>query len=138
MEAETKASEEADKGAFTSKEAALSDELKRLTEELKTKRAANKEAEEGLRKKKVKYEGEAGTRTHDRTAAQQRLTSASLAARSALRSAARSALRSAVRSALRSAPPPSLALLTVHTRPSPPPRPPPSSRVARSRVDSEV
>jgi len=59
LEAETKASEEADKGAFTSKEAALSDELKRLTEELKTKRAANKEAEEGLRKKKVKYEGEA-------------------------------------------------------------------------------
>jgi len=32
LEAETKASEEADKGAFTSKEAALSDELKRLTE----------------------------------------------------------------------------------------------------------
>jgi len=59
LDAETKASEEADKNSFTAKETALSEELKRLTEELKSKRASNKEAEEGLRKKKVKYEGEA-------------------------------------------------------------------------------
>jgi hypothetical protein len=45
--------------AFTTKETALSDELKRLVDELKNKRASNKEAEESLRKKKVKYEGEA-------------------------------------------------------------------------------
>ena len=44
---------------FTSKETALSDELRRLIEELKNKRASNKDAEESLRKKKVKYEGEA-------------------------------------------------------------------------------
>ena len=59
LDAETKASEEADRNGFTSKEATLSDELRRLTEELKNKRASNKEAEEALRKKKVKYEGEA-------------------------------------------------------------------------------
>ena len=58
LDAETKASEEADRNGFTSKEATLSDELRRLTEELKNKRASNKEAEEALRKKKVKYEGE--------------------------------------------------------------------------------
>ena len=59
LDAETKASEEADRNGFTSKETALSDELSRLSEELKSKRATNKEAEESLRKKKVKYEGEA-------------------------------------------------------------------------------
>ena len=57
--AATKASEDADKGAFTAKETSLSDELKKLTEELATKRAANKETEDGLRKKKVKFETEA-------------------------------------------------------------------------------
>lgn len=59
LDAETKAAEESDKNAFTAKETALSEELKRLTEELKTKRASNKEAEDQLRKRKVKYEGEA-------------------------------------------------------------------------------
>ena len=59
LDTETKASEEADMTAFTSKEATLSEELRKLTEELKSKRASNKETEEQLRKKKVKYEGEA-------------------------------------------------------------------------------
>jgi len=59
LDTETKATEEADKNAFTGKETALSEEFKRLTEELKTKRAANKEAEDQLRKRKVKYEAEA-------------------------------------------------------------------------------
>ena len=58
LDADTKASEEADRNSFTAKETALSDELTRLTTELKTKKAANKESEEGLRKKKVKYESE--------------------------------------------------------------------------------
>jgi len=61
LDQETKASEEADKNAFTSKETSLADELKKVTEELASKRASNKEAEEQLRKKKVKYEGEAAT-----------------------------------------------------------------------------
>ena len=59
LDTETKASEEADMTAFTSKEATLSEELRKLTEDLKSKRASNKETEEQLRKKKVKYEGEA-------------------------------------------------------------------------------
>jgi len=59
LEAESKAAEEADGSAFSSKETALSDELKRLTAELATKRKENKESEEQLRKKKVKYESEA-------------------------------------------------------------------------------
>ena len=59
LDTETKASEEADMTAFTSKEATLSGELRKLTEDLKSKRASNKETEEQLRKKKVKYEGEA-------------------------------------------------------------------------------
>jgi len=59
LAAETKASEEADMMGFTTKETALSDELRRYVDELKNKRASNKETEESLRKKKVKYEGEA-------------------------------------------------------------------------------
>ena len=47
------------KAAFTRKEGALSEELRRLTEELTTKRKENKDAEDALRKKKVKYESEA-------------------------------------------------------------------------------
>ena len=58
LDAETKASDEADGKAFDAKETALSDELNRLTKELETKRQSNKESEDGLRKKKVKYEGE--------------------------------------------------------------------------------
>ena len=59
LEGESKASEEADEAAFTRKEGALSEELRRLTEELTTKRKENKDAEDALRKKKVKYESEA-------------------------------------------------------------------------------
>jgi DNA repair exonuclease SbcCD ATPase subunit len=58
LESETKAAEEADHSAFTSKEAALSDELDRLTAELARKKVEHKEAEDALRKRKVKYEGE--------------------------------------------------------------------------------
>ena len=58
LDADTKASEEADKSTFTTKETALSQELTKLTEELKSRKASNKEAEDQLRKKKVKYEGE--------------------------------------------------------------------------------
>lgn len=53
--------QEADKTAFTTKESALSDELRRLREELKNKKQQNKEQEEALRKKKVKFEGECAT-----------------------------------------------------------------------------
>jgi len=61
LEAETKASEEADNLAFTTKETALQDELTRLTNDLATKRKENKESEDQLRKKKVKYEGDVAT-----------------------------------------------------------------------------
>jgi len=61
LETESKAQETADNEAFTSKEETLSDELKRLTTELATKRKENKDSEEGFRKKKVKYEGECAT-----------------------------------------------------------------------------
>jgi len=59
LEAETKASDEADNLAFTTKEGTLQDELDRLVNELATKKKDNKENEDQLRKKKVKYEGEA-------------------------------------------------------------------------------
>ena len=59
LETDTKATEAADKSAFSSKEEALSLELKKLTSELKSRREENKESEDLLRKKKVKYEAEA-------------------------------------------------------------------------------
>ena len=58
LEADSKAAEDADNAAFTDKENSLQSELTRLIEELKTKRKENKESEEGLRKKKVKFESE--------------------------------------------------------------------------------
>ena len=58
LDADTKSSESADQNAFLAKEGALADELAKLTKELEDKRAKNKESEEGLRKKKLKFEGE--------------------------------------------------------------------------------
>ena len=59
LEADTKASDESDHTAFSTKQETLEDELARLEKELATKRQENKEHEESLRKKKVKYESEA-------------------------------------------------------------------------------
>jgi len=56
LEADTKAQEEADKTGFQSKEAALNDELAKLTAELVKRKDEDRESEEVLRKRKVKYE----------------------------------------------------------------------------------
>ena len=59
LDAETKASEEADRSSFGAKETALTQEFNKLTEDLKKQCKENKEAEELLRNKKKKYEKEA-------------------------------------------------------------------------------
>merc|ERR1719424_2814179 len=56
LEADTKAQEEADKTGFQSKEAALKDELAKLSAELAKRKDEDRESEEILRKRKVKYE----------------------------------------------------------------------------------
>merc|ERR1711957_960565 len=53
---DTKAQEEADKTGFQSKEAALKDELAKLSAELAKRKDEDRESEEILRKRKVKYE----------------------------------------------------------------------------------
>ena len=59
LDTETKASEEADRTAFTSKETALTQELTKLTTDLANKKKSHKESEQLLRNKKLKYEKEA-------------------------------------------------------------------------------
>jgi len=56
LEADTKAQEEADKTGFQSKEAALKEELAKLSAELAKRKDEDRESEEILRKRKVKYE----------------------------------------------------------------------------------
>jgi len=58
LEADTTAQEEADKTGFQSKEAALKEELTKLTAELAQRKDENRESEELHRKKKVKNESE--------------------------------------------------------------------------------
>ena len=56
LEADTKAQEEADKTGFQTKEAALKDELAKLSSKLATSKDEDRESEESLRKRKVKFE----------------------------------------------------------------------------------